>query len=37
VATVATPSPITLTIQLQVDQQSGALSGSVTGRAGSHR
>jgi sulfoxide reductase heme-binding subunit YedZ len=31
------PSPITLTIQLQVDQQSGALSGSVTGRAGSHR
>jgi sulfoxide reductase heme-binding subunit YedZ len=37
VATVATPSPITLTMQLQVGQQTGALSGSVTGTAGSHR
>ena len=37
VATVPTPSPMTLTIQLQVGQQTGALSGSVTGRAGSSR
>ena len=37
VATVATPSPVTLTIQLQVGQQTGALSGTVTGAAGTHR
>ncbi len=37
VATVSTPSPITLTIQLQVDQQTGALSGTIAGAAGSHR
>lgn len=33
VGTVSTPSPITLTISLQVDQQSGGLSGSVSGAA----
>jgi hypothetical protein len=37
VATVATPSPITLTMQLQVGQQSGALSGTVTGSARARR
>jgi DMSO/TMAO reductase YedYZ heme-binding membrane subunit len=37
VATVATPSPITLTMRLQVGQQTGVLSGTVTGRAGSSR
>ena len=36
VATVATPSPVRLTIQLQIDQQTGALSGTVSGAAG-HR
>jgi sulfoxide reductase heme-binding subunit YedZ len=34
VGTVSIPSPITLTISLQVDQQSGGLSGSVSGTAG---
>ena len=34
VGTVSTPSPIILTISLQVDQQSGGLSGSVSGTAG---
>ncbi|HEY5108810.1 MAG TPA: hypothetical protein VII96_04295, partial [Acidimicrobiales bacterium] len=37
VGTVSTPSPVTLTISLQVDQQSGGLSGSVTGTAGTGR
>jgi DMSO/TMAO reductase YedYZ heme-binding membrane subunit len=37
VATVATPSPISLTIRLQIGQQTGALTGSVTGTAGSGR
>jgi len=37
VGTVSTPSPITLTISLQVDQQSGGLSGSVSGTAGAGR
>lgn len=35
VGTVSTPSPWVLTISLQIDQQTGSLSGSVSGAAGS--
>ena len=35
--TVSTPSPWVLTISLQINQQTGALSGSVSGAAGSGR
>ncbi|HEY4928009.1 MAG TPA: ferric reductase-like transmembrane domain-containing protein [Acidimicrobiales bacterium] len=37
VGTVSTPTPVTLTVTLQIDQQSGGLSGSVSGTAGSGR
>jgi sulfoxide reductase heme-binding subunit YedZ len=37
IGTVSAPNPVTLTISLQVDQQSGGLSGSVSATAGTGR
>ena len=37
VGTVATPAPVTLTVSLQVDQRTRALSGTVSAATGSSR
>ena len=37
IARFGSPSPMTLTLQLEVDQQSGAISGTVSGTSGSDR